>query len=205
MKKILVITTIIMTAAMSFGDLAIAWNNNGSGTVPVLDSTGLAVLPAGNYATLIWSATAPSKATTLLVDGTAVSGEQLLASTQTQSTGGFINGGATKYTDADVGGADINNGYFFTRIFDTVTPTTGGYYAQNTAIGSTLVEAPAGILPPNLTHGVDGYSDPAFSTFGPVDTQYTVVPEPATIGLFGLGALSAWIIRRNKAKATEKA
>ena len=27
-----------------------------------------------------------------------------------------------------------------------------------------------------------------------------VVPEPATIGLFGLGALSAWILRRNKAK-----
>jgi hypothetical protein len=32
----------------------------------------------------------------------------------------------------------------------------------------------------------------------------TVVPEPATIGLFGLGALSAWIIRRNKQKATEE-
>ena len=27
-----------------------------------------------------------------------------------------------------------------------------------------------------------------------------VIPEPATIGLFGLGALSAWILRRNKAK-----
>jgi hypothetical protein len=30
-----------------------------------------------------------------------------------------------------------------------------------------------------------------------------VVPEPATIGLFGLGGLGAWLLRRNKLKAKE--
>ncbi len=45
----------------------------------------------------------------------------------------------------------------------------------------------------------------AYTLAAPVGTWQNVVPEPATIGLFGLGALSAWIVRRNKMKATEEA
>jgi hypothetical protein len=34
--------------------------------------------------------------------------------------------------------------------------------------------------------------------------SFAVVPEPATVGLFGLGAIGAWIVRRNKQKALEQ-
>jgi hypothetical protein len=36
-------------------------------------------------------------------------------------------------------------------------------------------------------------------------TTITVIPEPATIGLFGLGALSVWFIRRSKKVQREEA
>lgn len=41
-------------------------------------------------------------------------------------------------------------------------------------------------------------------TGGEINNGFQVVPEPATIGLFGLGALSAWVIRRNKMQAREE-
>jgi len=48
-------------------------------------------------------------------------------------------------------------------------------------------------------------SDPADYTIGSINnSSVTVVPEPATLGLFGLGALSAWIIRRNKKQVREE-
>ena len=50
-----------------------------------------------------------------------------------------------------------------------------------------------------------GNSDPREYTIASINNSWvTVVPEPATIGLFGLGALSAWIIRRNKLQAREE-
>jgi hypothetical protein len=74
--------------------------------------------------------------------------------------------------------------------------TLGGIEANDTFL-LTQVAGPilAGTEPPSTA-----------SVFAPGSVStITVVPEPATIGLFGLGALSAWIIRRNKAKATEEA
>lgn len=54
----------------------------------------------------------------------------------------------------------------------------------------------AGATPANPTPSQFGYG--SLSTV----TVYAI-PEPATVGLFGLGALSAWFIRRNKKQAVE--
>ena len=58
--------------------------------------------------------------------------------------------------------------------------------------------------PTTLTTGLDAppTSDITFDFTG---STWVPVPEPATVGLFGLGALSAWIIRRNKMKAIKEA
>jgi len=68
------------------------------------------------------------------------------------------------------------------------------------AVGETflLTEVAGPILAGTVPAGLP-------STFAPgTVSTITVVPEPATVGLFGLGALSAWIIRRNKQKAREE-
>lgn len=203
MKKKIIITIVTLASAISFGDvIAINWNNTG-GTVGnfAFDAT----IPNGTYAALIWSASVPTLADELLLTGISTTPglEYLLNSTTTTSAGGgFAIGSGLPYVDADVGDVNINSGYFFTRIFDSSSPENGTfYYAQGGITGPVLENSGN---PPDPTKT---YSDSVFSatTLGQTNNAYTVVPEPATIGLFGLGALSTWIVRRNKRKATEEA
>lgn len=101
---------------------------------------------------------------------------------------------STAYT-GDISGNDSVAGDFVYAIISD-SSTLG-----DIGVGDTFVlTQTAG---PLLLQG-DPSTTPLDYSPGAVSTV-TVVPEPATVGLFGLGALSAWIIRRNKAKATEEA
>jgi len=51
--------------------------------------------------------------------------------------------------------------------------------------------------------GIGGTGDPlagTYDSFGVdfISTGFTVIPEPATILLFGIGGLGAWLLRRNR-------
>lgn len=71
--------------------------------------------------------------------------------------------------------ADLSNGAYFGVYTADISGFSEGTLVNGTAaIGSPILDAGASAL--------------------------DIVPEPATIGLFGLGALSAWILRRNNAK-----
>jgi len=48
--------------------------------------------------------------------------------------------------------------------------------------------------------GIAGTASIGTSILDAGNAAVNVVPEPATIGLFGIGAIGAWILRRNKAK-----
>ena len=201
MKKKLLIALVAMATTVAFAEIAIEWNSNSD---RLGNSTFTAYLPTGMYATLIWSATVPTAETSLLPTGIAETGEYLLASTLTATQGGGINAGgiAFTYSDAVVGGADINSGYFFTRIFDTVVPANNNYYYQGEATGNALVASgvPADLAKIYGDSLMLGNGTTSAIIDGPyaVNTQYTVVPEPATIGLFGLGILGAWFARRTR-------
>ena len=75
------------------------------------------------------------------------------------------------------------------KLWDNAVPASAGWYIESTA--STL--ATGLVAPPTTAVGFDFTGQ-----------NWVAVPEPATIGLFGLGALSAWIVRRNKLQAREE-
>lgn len=94
--------------------------------------------------------------------------------------------------------ADWNNfDYSFTilAISDTDSDfVNGAYFGAYTADISGFSE---------LT-GIAGTASIGANILDAGANALSVVPEPATVGLFGLGALSAWIIRRNKLKAEKE-
>ena len=102
-------------------------------------------------------------------------------------------------------GTDYSGFYAYAIVLDvslaTFNSTYGGDVANVVAGTYYDVTSMFGTLTDLNTSPV-----PTADTFVTSNLQTTsqVVPEPATIGLFGLGALSAWIIRRNKLQAREE-
>ena len=194
MKKTLVMSLAAMVAMCSVADIAIEWK---SGANSVGNQAGDNLIGSGTYAALVWSAGAPTLATAFAPDGTSAN-EFLLNSTITTGLGGgFLIGGAV-YDDSAVGGADINSGYFFTRIFDTATVTVSSYYSQGGVEIPTLNEA----------YDAEGLPTPAYATlvydgaaaapvFGQtVNEVVSVIPEPATLGLLGVAGLGMFLARK---------
>ena len=102
----------------------------------------------------------------------------------------------TQHTDSDVGGANINNGFVYFRLFDTAAANGGDRYYQSTSIAtSTLPNVdlssppipPAGIVPLNAT----GKDIPQAMTG-------TVVPEPTTLALIALSGMMIAIRRARR-------
>jgi hypothetical protein len=194
MKKIAIIALVAMIAGIASADLSVDWKSE-SGAVT--GSDGGTDYLVGSTVQLIWSSSAAI---------TAAGGYDLAA---LQSAGAFYVLDTTTTTpiwtgvggifgNADVGGNNINSGYFYTRVFQS-SGALGEYFLDiPMAAGGDYVYS---ATDPATTYSTDVVSGTPW--VGANGT--TVVPEPATIGLFGLGALSAWIIRRNKAKATEEA
>jgi hypothetical protein len=103
---------------------------------------------------------------------------------------------ATQHTDSDVGGADINNGFLYFRLFDTAAAAAGDRYYQSTPIATSGLPdvdlssppiAPAGIVPLNAT----GVGTPQAMTG-------TVVPEPTTLALIALSGMMIAIRRARR-------
>ena len=102
----------------------------------------------------------------------------------------------------------VNAGTFFVTAWSTVgiVEDQSVYYQIVSADGFATLDST-----PYILQDVDapvGAVDLDIDQTAQLDfsgSSWQVVPEPATIGLFGLGALSAWILRRNKMKATKEA
>jgi hypothetical protein len=89
----------------------------------------------------------------------------------------------------DVGGTNMIN--------VAATMTAGG---EDTVVSTSVVAA-------DFTGDYFGFVNRARDSVSvPWSVSYEsfAVPEPATMGLFGIGALGVWFIRRNKIKATEQ-
>jgi hypothetical protein len=111
--------------------------------------------------------------------------------------------GTVNVTEAFASG---NTSVAFIQFLDGVYGSTGFFTADVTSSGNFSIDANAPASGLNIIQvgfrnsGIEG-------TAGEIEISnlsLVAVPEPATVGLFGLGALGAWIIRRNKAKAIEE-
>ena len=166
---------------------------------------------AGPYADLgflyqaIWGPSAPTEAAT--EGGGVESGHFVLFSSYagTPIAGYAENFGyiyysdqpasATQHNDSDVGGADINNGFVYFRLFDTAAANAGDRYYQSTPIatsGLPDVDLSSPPIPPSGIVGLNATGGAKVAMTG------TVVPEPTTLALIALSGMMIAIRRARR-------
>lgn len=193
MKKITTLVAALAAVTVASADISVNFAASGTGlllageTVPGPST----VLGAGNLVQLVWSASNTGYQSDNLDLSLANSGETILATTTTVFGGNFNAGGAV-YADSDVGGVDINSGYFFARVFDSAAPVAGASFLEMGIQGSSLTEYDS--LNANTAY-TDSLHD--LGGFPAIDAQgTTVIPEPATIGLLGIAGAGLYAARR---------
>ena len=214
MKKLLVLITVIACAMMAQA-ATLSWNVD----------TRLEDSSINGY---IWAPnTYANEGTDLYliyngVSGTAFAGVQYdLGAGEFQTSAGVAISFADTYTTT---AADFSNGSQALQNITGVDLTTYGTPADWNDMDYSFTilavsDADGIILDDDATFygvytadasgfseltGAAGHAYVATAILDAGGTAMNVVPEPATIGLFGLGALSAWIVRRNKLKAREE-
>lgn len=200
MKKVMSIcAAVVAVAGVASADLSVDWFNT---SVAVTDD-GATSFINDNLVQLIWSASSDSLAAGgyAVAGGSALAGEYILNSTTDHAANppvGFWGPLAAVYGGADVGGADINTGYFFTRVFETATADAGTAFYD-----TARVDASAWVydnLVPGSTYSQEFLeNNTPYAAGGSLDVNAngtTVIPEPATIGLMGIAGLGMFLARR---------
>jgi hypothetical protein len=141
------------------------------------------------YSLLIWSASSPSGTANLYsMSYGLLAGEYLLSGPVESDFGYFDSTGTLVLSDSDVGGADINNGYIFARVFNPA----GTYYWQSTALSPIHIaydsQSTGTVIDGNLLTGNTDYTD------------IQAAPEPGTMALFGLGLATLAFKSRKRRK-----
>lgn len=207
MKKLIIIAAVVAAiAGVAKADLAVKWFND-----QIIVDDGSGGLADGALVQLLWSATGiqTSGGGGFAVQGGALlQGEYLLAQTTT-----FGSGGATPpdfglwaptqgiWFNSDVGGADINSGFFFTRIFNADGALGETFLDTGEVDASAWVyDDGTGKVPPvpdpNTIYQLNAIPGPAFSTVLLDTNGSTVIPEPATVGLMGIAGLGMFLARK---------
>ncbi|MFH1184546.1 MAG: PEP-CTERM sorting domain-containing protein [Chloroflexota bacterium] len=164
-------------------------------------SDGLTWMAAGSLVQLIWSADAayhPAIANQLDSAGYLTSGDYILfqgGSPTALAWGGDLDG-TVNYNSSQVGGAPLPSGWVYARVFDTnASPQINTWFYQTPLIQvvnqATNVPAP---LPDIVDVAPGGGSGPGGGSV--MDMQ--VIPEPASLAIFGFGLVSMvmWRLRK---------
>ena len=198
MNKNIILATLAMLLAVSISraDLSIDWYNS---DVAVSSDGTVDGIVTGNLVQLLWSAIGnTTNAGAYPVEGGATqAGEFVLASINADQYGlwSIVNG---TYTSADVSGADIHAGFFFTRIFETGGAEIGTHFYD-----VNVVDASQWIYDPLDTASV--YSQEAISANTSLNqgdilnvtaNGTTVIPEAGTFSLMTVSGLGLFMVRK---------
>ena len=182
MKKIALISLVMLLSRVAMANISI--NLTLSGYV----NNGTDFLTSDRLVQFIWCQTDPSSSSA--VYGSAqylASGEHLLWSSTTYTYGHSTSDmdstmPPSGYDNSYAGGAAINSGYIFARVFGSSTVSASTKYYQSTAVAPTLLTYSA--LDPSSIINYNISSNPNTSA----NLSMVTVPEPSTVGLLLLGA-----------------
>jgi hypothetical protein len=197
--------SLMLSAGMAhttLADISVAWDSD---TYFYLNGGDAGEYP-GDYVpvdalhVLIWSSTAAPSTNWATLSGV---GDDEFALWNTpedmDAAGGIFNYIPTPqtFTDADVGGADINSGYLYSRIFSSANLSTNDWYFQSAAIGPGLTETIVDGVPTlPINHTTSDFDDNSTLEMGVGAGMYQVIPEPSVMALLGFGGLVLAIRRR---------
>ena len=185
MKKVIAIAIIgVLLSSVISSDafITINWTNGGQ-----LQDTSGAGLADGSVIQLIWSADALMDL--VASDGSATGDDVILLSAGTVST--FSSGWIIGHQSDTFDFASIADGYVYVRVFDAQAGAIGigTDYLEGGMIGGPLTDSPGSPSSYDLTDVTGGTAS---------QMDMVVVPEPATMALFGLGLAVLGLRKRRK-------
>lgn len=218
-KSLLMAVTIGLLAGKAMA-YPIAIDINGGGglwTDPFDPDNGTTLLPAGSFVQLWWSYDAaysqttpgsvtPETAALQTGNQSATHGDYVLWSGSTPDDGGWGSPQNFQLSDANIPGAghSISEGHIYIYVYEDNSPSVGEFGIMSEIYGpngtSPVVwanQTPGGLLPP--ADQISPSTSPANGYFGEGNPfRFQVVPEPGTMALMGIGALTIAARRRRK-------
>ncbi len=186
---------IVTFATVSIADSAFAFID----TYGVYLSDGTTPVPAGSLVQLIWTsdnAYHPAVEGQLDAAGYLTSGDYIFYQGSCPANGGWLGDldGTAIYDETDTGGTYIPSGYVYARVFNTLTtsPTAGTWFVQSSLVPvvNEQTNTPADPL--------DRVDIAPTAGSGTMNQQVSAVPEPASVAMFGLGAVAVLFWRRRR-------
>lgn len=211
MKKIIVVvaSAMLLMAAVSQADISVNLGIIGG----ILNHGGTAypadLWAGGGLMQLVWTAVGSAYSPSQISNPAgeepgALPGYYILWS----GTLGDINvwpddqDGSVDYLDSDVGGANINAGWIYARVFEIALPVEGTWYASSLIYDTSAFNESTNVPKPlpddiDVTQGPNSFfDDGAQAMMVPLDHgQVTLVPEPSTLAL-ALAGVGLLVYRR---------
>lgn len=199
--KLITIIVSLLLAYQAKATISVNFDSVAGGVANTGGTTLADLFSGSSLLQLIWS---PVDAYSVLnpIAGVVDSGYFILWSGTI--SGGVVGGDADSgavYSNANVGGANINNGFIYGRVFSSTAPIAGDYYAQGERIStaspfpdaSSIPTPPPGQL--ELVSGAGAVFDSENGLFM-LPLNNPIVPEPSVLAFLGLGGLALAARRR---------
>ena len=192
MKKL--VLTILVLSLNTNADIGIHFFASGN-VILKSGETSLSissVLGTGNLVQLVWSTSNLGYQNDNLDQSLVNTGEVILDTTTT-SFGGSFNAGTSFYTNADVNGLNVDNGYLFARVFESSNPSSGDYFLEMGLLQASNVVVDNPVYGENYSISLNDLGDVS------IDSQSTIVgviPEPTTVSLIGVSFIGLALHRR---------